>query len=154
MTARVPTDPGSQVRNDGHDGDDGAQDQGVRYAEQEQAHCGDRSLDGEHKGEPTQVLGERVAEGIPQGLRVAPVVVGHSLQEGRFYPAHVHEQVGPNEYHPEEGHNEAEGAVNESESPAEHAPGDGLRGVGRVVPYPGDDLLRVARQEPPVLQKV
>jgi hypothetical protein len=72
--------------------------------------------------------------------------VGDGPKEGSLYPAHVHEQVGSDEYRAEEGHGEAEDARDEAESPAEHVPGDGLRGADEVVPYPGDDLLRFARQ--------
>src|SRR4028119_298783 len=132
----------------------GARMGGGRYAKQEQAYRGDRSLDGEYQGESAQVLGEGVAEGLPQGLRVLSVAVGCGSQEGRLHPAHVYQEVRSDKDYPEEGHREPEGAVNDTEGPAEHAPGDGLRGAGEVVPYPGDELVGVRGQEAPVLQKV
>src|SRR3712207_8182149 len=50
-----------------------------------------------------------------------------------LYPSHIDEEVRSDKDHPEEGHREAKGTINDAESPAEHAPGDGLRGTDEIV---------------------
>src|SRR5215211_5812528 len=142
-----------QSRESGPSRDPGSKGEGVRDAYQVENQRRDRSLDEEVEEESVHVAREGVLESVPQVACVVAVIERDRHEVSYLYPAHVREEVGGDEDHPEEGNDEAEGPRHHGERVSQHAPSEASNAAGELSFDSGCRLLGCARKTPPLVQQ-